>query len=333
MGGRPSSKSPKKKSNENLNGHSMRNKKIYVITGPTACGKTAVAVALAKRLGGEVVSADSMQIYKYMDIGTAKPTVKERGGVPHHLIDFVHPSEDYSVARYIKDASDCIDGIFRRGKQPILVGGSGLYIDSLLSGRNFSARGDAALRRELEDEYDNNGGEVMLLKLGGFDPKAADKLHANDRKRIVRALEAFITTGKTISEHDAETKTIPPRYNAAKYALTFSDRDMLYSRIDNRVDKMISLGLVDEVRTLLDMGISRKSTSMQAIGYKEIAAAIIEGTDFDIAIEKIKMESRRYAKRQLTWLRRDDSVKWIVWKSEPDMDCLASEALDGVEEY
>ena len=305
----------------------LRSQKIIVITGPTATGKSAMGVQLAGQIDGEIVSADSMQIYKYMNIGTAKPTLAERDSVAHHLIDFVHPSEDYSVARYIKDASDSIDGILQRGKRPILVGGSGLYIDSLLSGRNFSARGDAALRRELEAEYDNTGGEAMLKKLGTFDPQSAEKLHANDKKRIVRALEAFLTTGKTISEHDAETKAIPPRYNAVKYALTFSDREKLYTRIDNRVDKMISLGLVDEIKSLLKMGISNKCTSMQAIGYKEICAAITDGTDIEMAIEKIKMESRRYAKRQLTWLRRDDDVKWIEWEDalnfEVFMDCHA----------
>ncbi|MCL2662331.1 MAG: tRNA (adenosine(37)-N6)-dimethylallyltransferase MiaA [Oscillospiraceae bacterium] len=300
---------------------------LIVITGPTATGKSALGVQLAKQIDGEIVSADSMQVYKYMDIGTAKPTNEERENIPHHLIDFVHPSEDYSVARYIRDASDCINEIIKRGKQPILVGGSGLYIDSLLSGRSFSARGDAGLRQELEEEYENTGGEVMLKKLGSFDPKTADKLHANDKKRIIRALETYLITGKTISQHDAETKAKPPRYNALKYALTFLDREKLYERIDRRVDDMISLGLVDEVISLLKMGISNKCTSMQAIGYKELTAVLTCGTDIETALEKIKMESRRYAKRQLTWLRRDDDVKWIVWEDEPDfeefMDCRA----------
>jgi tRNA dimethylallyltransferase len=305
----------------------MKMQKLLVITGPTATGKSAMGIQLAKQTDGEVVSADSMQIYKYMDIGTAKPTIEERGTVTHHLIDFIHPSEDYSVARYIKDASECIDDIMQRGKQPILVGGSGLYIDSLLSGRSFSARADDSLRNELEDEYNNIGGEAMLSKLGSFDPVSAAKLHVNDKKRIIRALEAFLTTGKTISEHDIETKAIPQRYNAVKYALTFSNREKLYERIDSRVDDMISRGLADEVNTLLKMGVSNKCTSMQAIGYKELSTAIADGSDIDNAIEKIKMESRRYAKRQLTWLRRDEDVKWITWDDTPDidefMDCRA----------
>jgi tRNA dimethylallyltransferase len=306
-----------------------KSQKLIVITGPTATGKSAIGIQLAKQLGGEIVSADSMQVYKYMDIGTAKPTIEERARIPHHLIDFIHPSEDYSVARYINDASECVDDIFKRGKQPILVGGSGLYIDSLLSGRTFTTRADAVLRQELEEEYENTGGEAMLTKLEKFDPKTAAKLHANDKKRIVRALEAYLTTGKTISQHDAETKAIPPRYNAAKYALTFSDREKLYARIDQRVDNMVSLGLVDEVKSLLKMGVSDKCTSMQAIGYKEIASAITDGSDLDTAIEKVKMESRRYAKRQLTWLRRDDEITWIVWDEIPDFDKLIKSLRSG----
>jgi len=294
--------------------------RVIVITGPTATGKSTLGVQLAKDIDGEIVSADSMQVYKYMDIGTAKPTVEEMSNIPHHLIDFIHPSKDYSVARYVEDASHCIDDIFRRGKQPILVGGTGLYIDSLLSGRSFSARGDADLRQELEEEYDASGGDAMLQKLSDVDPDSAAKLHANDKKRIVRALEAFITTGKTISRHDMETKTIPPRYDTIMFALNYSDRAKLYLKIDRRVDDMILKGLEEEVVSLLKMGLSSKCTSMQAIGYKEISAAIATGSDINDAIEKIKMESRRYAKRQLTWLRRNEDINWITWENVPDLD-------------
>lgn len=303
----------------------MGKQRLIVITGPTATGKTALGALLAESINGEVVSADSMQVYKYMDVGTAKPTVTEKQGVPHHMLDVAAPWEDYSVARYVTDASRCVDDILQRGKLPVIVGGTGLYIDSLISGREFSDRGDGALRGELEKEYDTLGGAAMLRKLRGFDPESASKLFANDKKRIVRAFEVYKTTGKTISQHDAETRGIPPRYNAVKYALTFAERAVLYSRIDARADKMIADGLGDEVRGLLDMGLKPGSTAMQAIGYKEIAGVILGCYDMDAAVAQIKKESRRYAKRQLTWLRRDTRVHWITWEKEPDFARLKRE--------
>ena len=275
---------------------------------------------LAKRIGGEVVSADSMQVYKLMDIGAAKPSQDEMQGVPHHMLSIVPPWEDYCVARYISDAAQCIDDIVKRGKTPLIVGGTGLYIDSLLSGRVFSARGDTALRQELENEYDMIGGEAMLRKLGGFDPESAAQLSANDKKRIVRAIEAYSVTGKTISRHDLETKALPPRYEAVKYALTYLSRAKLYERIDRRVDMMVLSGLEREVRGLLEIGVPSGCTAMQAIGYKEIAAALRGELNMDQAIEMVKMQSRRYAKRQLTWLRRDTEVRWTEWVGEPDFE-------------
>ena len=289
---------------------------VIVITGPTATGKSAVGALLAKSISGEVVSADSMQIYKYMDIGTAKPTQEERLGIPHHMLDIVPPWEDYSVARYVSEAALCVDDIIRRGKTPIIVGGTGLYIDSLLSGRDFSARGDETVRLEFEAEYDSIGGDAMLQKLSGFDPETAAKLHSNDRKRIVRAFEVYSATGKTISQHDTETRSLPPRYEAKKFGLTFSDRAELYARIDKRVDTMLDQGLINEVRTLLDMGVPPGCTAMQAIGYREMAEVILGKCALDCAVERIKMESRRYAKRQLTWLRRDSSIEWITWDKQ-----------------
>ncbi|MDR2600060.1 MAG: tRNA (adenosine(37)-N6)-dimethylallyltransferase MiaA [Oscillospiraceae bacterium] len=292
---------------------------IIVITGPTATGKTALGVALAKKINGEIVSADSMQVYTQMNIGTAKPTQTEMGGICHYMINIIQPSEDYSVARYVKEATECVDNIINSGKQPIIVGGTGLYIDSLLKGRDFLERGDMELRKVLEKKYDEIGGELMLAELGKIDPVSVERLFPNDKKRIVRALEIYKHTGKLISEHDALSKKIPPRYNAIKFALKYNDRNVLYEKINKRVDNMIKNGLIDEIKSLLNSGITEKHISMQAIGYKEIAKALINNTDLDEAIEKVKMESRRYAKRQLTWFRRDKDITWIYWDDEPNI--------------
>ena len=285
--------------------------KIVVVTGPTATGKTRLAVALAKDFDGEIVSADSMQVYRRMDIGTAKVTPAEAQGVPHRMIDVAEPYESYSVARYVREASACVDDILARGKLPILAGGTNLYIDSLVSGRDFAENeGDNALRERLGAEYDESGGEAMLERLRGFDPERAAKLHPADKRRIVRAIEIYTLTGETITRHDEETKKRPKRYDAVKIALTFADRAVLYDRINTRVDKMVAAGLFDEVKGLLDRGLSPESTAMQAIGYKEPAAYFRGEMSKDEATELIKLSSRRYAKRQLTWLRRDETVRW-----------------------
>lgn len=294
--------------------------KVLVITGPTATGKTALGARVSAALGGEVVSADSMQLYRYMDIGTAKPTAEEALGIPHHMIDCVSPFESYSAAMYVKDASRCCDDILSRGNLPVIVGGTGLYIESLLSGRDFAARGDESVRARLSDEYDSLGGAALLQRLAGCDPEAAERLHENDKKRIIRALEIFETTGIPMSEHDRLSRLVPPRYFGVKIALSFEGREDLYRRIDLRVDKMMDAGLYDEVKGLLDMGLDRSCTAMQAIGYKELADAIVSGSSIDAAVDKIKQESRRYAKRQLSWLRRDHSIKWILWKKIPDIE-------------
>lgn len=285
--------------------------KILVITGPTATGKTALSVELAKKLGGEIVSADSMQIYRGMDIGTAKVTKAEMQNIPHHMIDIADPSEDYSVSRYVEEADAAVRGILSRGRLPIVAGGTNLYIDSLIAGLDFAEKAeDAALRESLNKQYDDIGGEAMLEHLRGFDPERAAKLHPADKRRIVRAVEIYILTGETITRHDEETKKRPKRYDAVKIALTFADRAVLYDRINARVDKMVSDGLFDEVKGLLDSGLSPACTSMQAIGYKEPAAYFRGEMSKDAAIELIKLSSRRYAKRQLTWLRRDTTVLW-----------------------
>ena len=292
---------------------------VLVITGPTATGKTALGVWLALHLGGEVVSADAMQVYRGMVIGTAAPTAAECKGVRHHLVGTVDPRENYSVGRYVQEASACVEDILRRGKLPILVGGTNLYIDSLLRGIEFSDF-DPAVRSALETGYDRLGGEAMLERLQAVDPERAALLHPRDRKRIVRALEVYETTGETITAHDQASRLSPPRFRSCRFALNFERREDLYARIDARVDGMMKAGLAEEVRGLLDSGVPGNCTAMQAIGYKEIASALRGETTLEEAAEQVKQSSRRYAKRQLSWLRRDPELHWILWKKKPDLD-------------
>ena len=308
--------------------------KILVIAGPTASGKTALAVELALRRGGEVVSADSMQIYRRMDIGTAKPTMEERQGVPHHMLDVAGPEEDFSVARYVDMAAACVDGIISRGKLPILAGGTGLYIDSLLSGRTFAAfDGGSPLRLELEGRLQLQGGAALLEELAQVDPQAAARLHPNDSKRIVRALEVYLTTGKTITQHNLETQALPPRYDALTLTLAFRQREDMWARVDRRVDQMMAAGLAEEVRDLLDSGVPRKCTAMQAIGYKEMAAALEGDGDISAAAEEIKLRSRQYAKRQLTWFRRNSAARWLFWEGQPNFPAAVQASTDYMEEF
>ena len=308
--------------------------KILVISGPTASGKTALAVKLALRRNGEVVSADSMQLYRRMDIGTAKPTAEEMRGVPHHMIDVADPEEDFSVARYVEMASRCVEDILSRGRLPIVAGGTGLYIDSLLSGRTFSAFDPASpLRGELEGELARRGGEALLAELARVDPEAAARLHPNDAKRIVRALEVYRSTGKTITQHNAETRAVPPRYEALTITLAFRRREDMWERIDRRVDRMMAQGLADEVRALLASGVPEKCTARQAIGYKEMAAALRGGGDVAAAAEEIKLRSRQYAKRQLTWFRRNPAARWLYWEDRPDFEIACQRSTEYMEEF
>ena len=291
---------------------------IIVVCGPTASGKTALAVALAQTLSGEVISADSMQVYRRMDIGTAKPTAEEMGGIPHHMIDVADPEENYSVARYVEQAVPIVDDILARGKLPIVAGGTGLYIDNLVAGRVFAPfQEDGALRRSLQELARAEGLPVLLEKLRNVDPQAAARLHPNDEKRIIRALEVYLSTGKTITQHNEETKRIPNRYTPLTIGLDFELREHLRARIDRRVDEMMERGLEGEVRRLLSSGVSASCTAMQAIGYKEMAAAILEGRPISDGAEEVKLRSRQYAKRQLTWFRRTPSVHWFRWGEEP----------------
>ena len=293
---------------------------IVVVAGPTATGKTRLGILLAQTLGGEIVSADSMQVYRRMDVGTAKATPAERAAAPHHMLDVAEPWENYSVSRYVREAARCCDDILARGRLPILVGGTGLYIDSLLSGRDFAGReeGDEGLRKSLNARWESEGGEALLEELRAFDPARAARLHPSDRRRIVRAIEIYRLTGETISAHDARTRSLPPRYEAARIHLDYRSRADLYARIDARVDAMAAQGLFDEVAALLDEGVSAACTAMQAIGYKESAAALRGEISRAEAIERIKRSSRRYAKRQLTWFRRCADAREIFWDGEPD---------------
>ena len=308
--------------------------KILVISGPTASGKTKLAVELALRRNGEVVSADSMQIYRRMDIGTAKPTQAETRGVPHHMIDVADPEEDFSVARYVDMAARRVDDILARGKLPILAGGTGLYIDSLLSGRTFAAFSpESALRGELEERMRERGGQAMLAELARVDPESAARLHPNDEKRIIRALEVWLSTGKTITQHNAQTRAIPPRYDALTLTLAFERREDMWERINRRVDQMMADGLVEEVRGLLDSGVPGQCTAMQAIGYKEMAAALRGDGDVRAAAEEIKLRSRQYAKRQLTWFKRNQAAKWLYWGREPDFARALQTSTEYMEEF
>ncbi len=291
--------------------------KVVVICGPTASGKTALGVALGRALDGEVVSADSMQLYRGMDIGTAKPTAAEMEGVPHHMLGVADPREDFSVARYVDMATPIVEDILRRGKVPLVVGGTGLYIDNLVAGRRFAAfSGDK--RRELEERARREGMDKLYAELGRVDPQRQRELHPNDEKRILRALEIYYETGQTMSEFNAETKTQPPRFEALRIALNFAQREDLWARIDARVDAMMAAGLPGEVQALLDAGVPPTATAMQAIGYKELTAAVRDGGDLKTAAEEVKLRSRQYAKRQLSWFRRHADTHWITWEKEPN---------------
>lgn len=285
---------------------------IICIAGPTASGKTALAVALAKELNGEVVSCDSMQVYKRMDIGTAKPTPEEMQGIPHHMIDVAEPWEDFSVSRYCEMAAPIVDDIISRGKTAIIAGGTGLYMDSLIRGSAFAPFPSTGVRERLEAQADAEGMEAMLSRLRAVDPDSAARLHLSDRKRIIRALEVFLETGETITEHNRKTQAVPPRYTPLWLGLDFSERGELYRRIDLRVGKMLEMGLIEEIQSLLDSGIPEKATAMQAIGYKEFVDALDGRCTIEEAADQVRQSSRRYAKRQLTWFRRNRRIHWII---------------------
>ena len=304
--------------------------RIICVVGPTASGKTTLAVQLAKAYDGEVVSCDSMQIYKHMDIGTAKPTPEEMEGVRHHLIDIIEPGEDFSVGKYVQLADACVQDILSRGKTAVIAGGTGLYVDSLISGRTFAPVPQTGKREALEARMREAGGEAMLEALRAVDPEAAQRLHPADEKRIIRALEVYEETGKTITQHNLETQAIPPRYQPVWLGLDYADRAVLYRRIDLRVDLMLQAGLLDEIRALLAIGVSPAATAMQAIGYKEFFGALDGSCTLEEAAELCKQRSRNYAKRQLTWLRRNEQIHWILQPREPDFSAVFQQACANI---
>ena len=293
--------------------------RVLCVVGPTATGKTKMGVALAKRFNGEVVSVDSMQIYRGMAVGTAAPTAEEMEGIPHHMVAVADPAESWSAARYVQAADACVQDILRRGKLPVLVGGTGLYLDALIRGTDFAAGSQGTeIRQELQRRARNEGIETLLEELRRIDPIAAEKLHLRDEKRIIRALEVWQETGRTITEHDRLERQQPPKYDALYIGLDFIDRQDLRDRIDRRVDIMVEQGLLAEVKALLDSGLPRDATALQAIGYKQFLA-VADGrmTEAD-AVDEVKLRSRQYAKRQLTWLRRNEAIHWVLWDKVPD---------------
>ena len=286
---------------------------VICIAGPTASGKTALAVELAKELNGEVVSCDSMYVYKYMNIGTAKPSLEEMQGIPHHMIDVAEPWEDFSVSRYCEMAAPIVDDIISRGKTAIIAGGTGLYMDALIKGNTFAPYPSTGCRERLEAQADEMGMEYMQNLLQSIDPEAAARIH--DRKRLIRALEVYYETGETITAHNLKTQAIPPRYTPLWIGLDFEDRDELYRRIDSRVEIMLEMGLIEEIQSLLARGIPAKCTALQAIGYKEFIAALEGEITVAEAATQVQQSSRRYAKRQLTWFRRNEKMNWIKRKT------------------
>ena len=287
--------------------------KLIVLAGPTAVGKTEFAIEIAKRLDGEIVNCDSMQIYKHMDIGSAKPTPAERSEVPHHLVDFVSPSEEFSVAKYQKYARECIIDISQRGKLPILSGGTGLYIDSVIYDMDFSNKPEGGIfnkrREELYRIAEEEGNEALHYKLAELSSKRAGEIHPNNIKKVVRAIE-ILESGENPGDFESLKKRKYKDFDAKLFCLN-RDREELYDRINRRVDILMKQGLESEIRDLLDMGISSDDISMKGIGYKEMLSYINGECNLDTAVELIKRNSRRFAKRQLTWFRKYDDMTWI----------------------
>lgn len=304
--------------------------KLFILMGPTAVGKTSLSIKLAKDLDGEIISADSMQIYKYMDIGTAKVTKDEMDGVPHHMLDIIEPDQSFSVSNYKDMATEYIRDINNRNKLPIVVGGTGLYINSLTYNLNFaSVPPDESIRNRLEalgDQYGNEHIHRMLLEV---DEESGQRISIKDRKRIIRALEIYEITGKTMTEYNKNFRSLNEDYDLAMVCLNM-ERSKLYENINKRVDIMIDNGLIDEVKHILSMGYHKDLVSLQGIGYKEIIQYLENQISFDDAVDRIKQGSRNYAKRQLTWFRRDNRIKWVDVDNFINIDELSYEIKDFV---
>ena len=296
---------------------------IICVVGPTASGKTALAIELAKELNGEVISCDSMQIYRRMDIGTAKPTPAEMQGIDHHMIDICDPTEDFSVSRYCEMATPILEDVLARGKTAIIAGGTGLYVGSLIRGNDFADTPATGHRQRLEAIVEAEGVESLLAQLRQIDPEAADRSQNNPR-RIIRALEVYFETGETITAHNLRTQSLPDRYQPLWIGLDFTQRKDLYARIDRRVEIMLEMGLMQEIRELLSSGIPEHATAMQAIGYKEFVDVLAGRCSLEAAVALVQQSSRRYGKRQLTWFRRNRDMHWIIREPEtPAQEILA----------
>lgn len=306
---------------------------IICVAGPTASGKTDLAVALARELGGEVVSCDSMQVYRRMNIGTAKPTAEEMGEIPHHMLDVCDPDEDFSVSRYCAMATPIVEDILARGKTAVIAGGTGLYMDSLIRGNDFAPYPATGRREALEAQAEAEGIEPLMERLRAIDPDTAARLHLSDRRRIIRALEIYEETGRTMTQHNLDTQAKPPRFAPLWLGLDFEDRQTLYDRIDLRVDRMLDLGLMEEIEALLSSGVPPRATALQAIGYKEFVAALAGEITMDQAIADVKRGSRRYAKRQLTWFRRNPGMHWLTRRDGEDASHIFSRARAKVREF
>ncbi len=284
--------------------------KVLFIVGPTASGKTSLSIELAKKFQGEIISADSMQIYKGIHIASAAPDEEEMSGIPHHLIEFLETSDEFSVAEYVKLARECIKDIAMRGRLPIIVGGTGLYVSSLLDNVEFTEHSaDSELRAELEEMFDALGGEEMLRRLGEFDRDSAKRLHPNNRRRIIRAFEVYRQTGKTITDHNLLSKQGESEIEPLVLGINFQNRELLYERINKRVDIMLQNGLLEEAKA--NYKASAKNGAFQAIGHKELYGYIEKNCTLEEATEHLKQQTRRYAKRQMTWFRRDDRINWF----------------------